>query len=66
MTVACVATAYGGSWVLIVGILADLYGREHFGKDYGLIAMGPALSGMLFNSMSAIIYERHDAYVGNA
>lgn len=57
ITVAFVAIAYGGSWVLIVGILTDLYDRQDFGKDYGLIAMGPAVSGLIFNSMSASIYE---------
>eukprot|EP00579_Thalassiosira_antarctica_P005835 CAMPEP_0201895706 /NCGR_PEP_ID=MMETSP0902-20130614/43180_1 /ASSEMBLY_ACC=CAM_ASM_000551 /TAXON_ID=420261 /ORGANISM="Thalassiosira antarctica, Strain CCMP982" /LENGTH=472 /DNA_ID=CAMNT_0048428103 /DNA_START=164 /DNA_END=1578 /DNA_ORIENTATION=- len=65
ITIASVATAYGGSWVLIVGILADLYGREDFGKDYGLIAMGPAVSGLLFNSVSALIYENHAEDHGN-
>ncbi|KAL7546847.1 hypothetical protein ACHAWF_010173 [Thalassiosira exigua] len=59
ITVAAVAMAYGGSWVLIVGILTDLYGREDFGKDYGSIVMGPALSGLIFNSISALIYEEH-------
>jgi len=65
VTVACVMTAYGGSWVLIVGILADLYGRDDFGKDYGLIAMGPAVSGLIFNSVSALVYEKHAAANGN-
>lgn len=59
LTVGMVGLAYGGSWVLIIGILADRYGKMHFGKDYGLIAMGPAISGMIFNSISARIYERH-------
>mmetsp|Transcript_16245 Transcript_16245/g.23899 ORF Transcript_16245/g.23899 Transcript_16245/m.23899 type:complete len:500 (+) Transcript_16245:49-1548(+) len=59
LTVGMVGVAYGGSWVLIIGILADRYGKTNFGKDYGLIAMGPALSGMIFNSISARIYERH-------
>jgi MFS family permease len=58
-TVGVVAFAYGGSWVLIVGILADLYGKADFGKDYGLMAMGPAVSGMLFNSLSALLYQYH-------
>lgn len=58
-TVACAAISYGGSWVLIIGILTDFYGKQHFGKDYGLIAMGPALSGMVFNAMSAKMYEDH-------
>lgn len=59
LTVALAAIAYGGSWVLIVGILADLFGKANFGKDYGLIAMGPAVSGMIFNSWSANFYEEH-------
>jgi OFA family oxalate/formate antiporter-like MFS transporter len=59
MTVALAAIAYGGSWVLIIGILADFYGKDDFGKDYGLIAMGPAISGMIFNSLSAKLYESH-------
>jgi predicted MFS family arabinose efflux permease len=58
-TVGVVAFAYGGSWVLIVGILADLYGKADFGKDYGLMAMGPAVSGMIFNSLSAMLYQYH-------
>jgi MFS family permease len=59
ITVALVAVAYGGSWVLIIGILADFYGKRDFGKDYGLIGMGPALSGMAFNALSANMYESH-------
>ncbi len=59
ITVALAAIAYGGSWVLIIGILADFYGKDDFGKDYGLIAMGPAISGMIFNSLSATLYESH-------
>ena len=54
-----VAIAYGGSWVLIASILPDLFGTKNFGKDYGLLAMGPALSGMLFNAVSARWYEQH-------
>jgi MFS family permease len=56
-TVAVVACSYGGTWVLIVGLLADWFGQDHFGKNYGLMAMGPALSGMTFNAMSAWQYS---------
>ena len=64
LTVGTAAIAYGGSWVLIVGILAesDLYGQANFGKDYGLMAMGPAVSGMIFNSLSARLYQYHAAH----
>jgi len=58
-TVALVAASYGGTWVLIVGILSDWFGNKDFGKNYGLIAMGPALSGMFFNTISARLYEKH-------
>lgn len=54
-----VAVAYGGSWVLIAATLPDLFGTKNYGKDYGLLAMGPALSGMLFNAVSARWYEQH-------
>lgn len=57
-TVGCVATAYGASWVLLVGVLKEWYGKEHFGKDYGVIAMGPAVSGLIFNSLSAAFYQQ--------
>jgi MFS family permease len=59
LTVAMVAFSYGGSWVLLVGILSEFYGRSNFGKDYGLIVMGPALSGFIFNTLSAQLYEEH-------
>eukprot|EP00934_Nitzschia_sp_Nitz4_P006611 Nitzschia sp. Nitz4//scaffold25_size161228//141701//143197//NITZ4_002454-RA/size161228-processed-gene-0.198-mRNA-1//-1//CDS//3329544658//6601//frame0 len=59
VTVVLSVVSYGGAWVLIIGILADFFGKEHFGKDYGLIAMGPALSGMFFNTLSAKLYEHH-------
>ena len=58
VTVFLVAIAYGGSWVLVIGILSDWFGTPNFGKNYGIMAMGPALSGMLFNSASAWMYER--------
>lgn len=63
LTVGTAAIAYGASWVLIVGLLADsdLYGQANFGKDYGLMAMGPAVSGMIFNSLSARLYQYHAA-----
>lgn len=53
-----VALAYGGSWVLIVALASNLFGKTHFGKDYGLLALGPALSGLLFNRFSAMWYEQ--------
>jgi len=56
-TVALGASSYGALWVIIVGLLSDMYGKDHFGKDYGVIALGPALSGMVFNSYSAWVYE---------
>ena len=59
LTVALAAISYGGSWVLIIGVLADLYGKRNFGKDYGLIAMGPAISGMALNAVSARLYENN-------
>eukprot|EP00568_Trieres_chinensis_P018906 CAMPEP_0183330538 /NCGR_PEP_ID=MMETSP0160_2-20130417/85354_1 /TAXON_ID=2839 ORGANISM="Odontella Sinensis, Strain Grunow 1884" /NCGR_SAMPLE_ID=MMETSP0160_2 /ASSEMBLY_ACC=CAM_ASM_000250 /LENGTH=130 /DNA_ID=CAMNT_0025498747 /DNA_START=443 /DNA_END=835 /DNA_ORIENTATION=+ len=59
ITIAFVAMAYGSNWVLIVQILSEKFGREHFGKDYGVIALGPALSSLIFNSASARIYEDH-------
>ena len=59
LTVAMVAFSYGGAWVLLVGILSEFYGRSNFGKDYGLIVMGPALSGFIFNTFSARLYEQH-------
>jgi len=65
-TVTLVASAYGGSWVLAVGILSDWFGTRDFGKNYGILAMGPALSGMIFNSASAWLYEQntsHDSVV---
>ena len=59
VTVALVAMTYGGSWVLIVGLLADWFGQVNFGKNYGLTAMGPALSGMALNAISAWTYQQH-------
>lgn len=59
VTVAFAAMAYGGSWVLMIGIIGDVFGKDDFGKDYGLIAMGPAISGMIFNLLSAHFYESH-------
>ena len=53
------AVAYGAAWVLIVGIITERYGRQHFGKDYGTIVMGPAVMGMVLNSISAAVYDAH-------
>lgn len=60
-TVSLVAMSYGACWVLIVGILTESYGKKHFGKDYGVMALGPALLGWAFNAASAWIYEKHAA-----
>ena len=59
VTVTLIALAYGGIWVLIVGIVSDWYGILNFGKNYGVVAMGPALSGLILNSASAWMYEIH-------
>ena len=59
ITIALVSIAYGGIWVLIVTILADWFGRDNFGKNYGLAALAPALSGFVFNTLSAKHYHRH-------
>jgi MFS family permease len=59
VTVAFSAMAYGGSWVLMIGIIRDVFGKDNFGKDYGFIAIGPAISGMIFNSLGAHFYECH-------
>jgi MFS family permease len=66
LTVVLVAAAYGGAWVVIVGILTDWFGNDDFGKNYGLIAMGPALSGMAFNTMSAWFYQHNIIDDGDA
>lgn len=57
--VVVVASAYGSAWVLIVALTPNLFSKKHFGKDYGLLALGPALSGMVFNKASAKWYEQH-------
>mmetsp|Transcript_9752 Transcript_9752/g.22959 ORF Transcript_9752/g.22959 Transcript_9752/m.22959 type:complete len:556 (+) Transcript_9752:51-1718(+) len=57
-----VAVAYGGSWVLVVALASSLFGKDHFGKDYGLLALGPAISGMIFNQASARWYEQHASF----
>lgn len=69
VTVSTSLIAYGASWVLVVSILAEWFGNEHFGKDYGLLAMGPALSGMAMNTIGAHLYDRYvqdDALDDNA
>ncbi|KAL3927855.1 MAG: hypothetical protein SGBAC_012902 [Bacillariaceae sp.] len=57
--VVVVALAYGSAWVLIVALTPQLFGKDNFGKDYGLMALGPAISGMVFNQASAKWYEQH-------
>lgn len=65
LLVVIVALAYGGSWVAVISILSDLFGKEHFGKDYGLLAMGPALSGMALNNLSARLYDQQTSEDSN-
>lgn len=57
ITVGFVSLAFGGAWVLIVPVVSNRFGKTNFGRNYGLIAMGPALSGMIFNTMSAWLYQ---------
>ena len=61
VTVVVVATCYGGSWVLLVGIVTDSFGVDNVGKNLGVIVMGPAFSGMMFNWASAWMYEQQVA-----
>ena len=63
ITIALVALAYGGIWVLIVTILADWFGHQNFGKNYGLAAIAPAFSGFIVNSISGWNYHRHADFV---
>eukprot|EP00526_Cylindrotheca_closterium_P012339 CAMPEP_0113659486 /NCGR_PEP_ID=MMETSP0017_2-20120614/32385_1 /TAXON_ID=2856 /ORGANISM="Cylindrotheca closterium" /LENGTH=475 /DNA_ID=CAMNT_0000574043 /DNA_START=582 /DNA_END=2005 /DNA_ORIENTATION=+ /assembly_acc=CAM_ASM_000147 len=57
--VVVVAVAYGSTWVLIVALTPKLFAKEHFGKSYGLLALGPAMAGLVFNQTSAKWYEQH-------
>ncbi|CAJ1955647.1 unnamed protein product [Cylindrotheca closterium] len=57
--VVIVALAYGSAWVLIVALTPKLFAKEHFGKSYGLLALGPAMSGLIFNQASAKWYDQH-------
>ena len=59
VTVVLTTMAYGGSYVVIVSVLTDTFGDAHFGKDYGLVCMVPALSGYAFNTLAAYFYEKY-------
>ena len=63
-TVILAAFAYGGTYVVLVSILTDLFGKTHFGKDYGLLGLAPATSGLAFNTLCAKLYERQIPHSG--
>ena len=66
LTVCLVAACYGGTWVLLVGLVSDWFGLENFGKNLGVMIMGPAFSGMMFNSASAWMYEQRAIVVDSS
>jgi len=40
-------------------IIGEVFGLENFGKNYGLLALGPGLAGLAFNTVAAQLFDRH-------
>jgi len=45
--------AYGGTFCLIPTLISDLFGLKHFGANYGLLGVAPALGSTLINAVLA-------------
>jgi len=58
--------AYGGNYAVIPTLTSEFFGLKHFGANYGLIAMAPALGSQLISTILAgYLYDHfeQDSYV---
>lgn len=59
--------AIGIMWAMIPSIVHELWGNKHWGFNYGLINLGPALGSYLFATLLAShFYEKHASHQNGA
>jgi MFS family permease len=59
-TAAGTGLGYGALWSLAPAMVADRYGTINFGKAFGILTTGPALTTFIFNEgIAAKVYEAH-------
>mmetsp|Transcript_29934 Transcript_29934/g.78496 ORF Transcript_29934/g.78496 Transcript_29934/m.78496 type:complete len:507 (-) Transcript_29934:56-1576(-) len=56
-----VATGWsvGVLWTVAATIVGECFGLVDFGKNYGLLALGPGMTGLAFNTLASEIFDRH-------
>eukprot|EP00035_Acanthoeca_spectabilis_P029770 m.6335 g.6335 ORF g.6335 m.6335 type:complete len:486 (-) comp3823_c0_seq1:226-1683(-) len=66
----CLVVATGWSvgvlWTVGATITGEKFGLLNFGKNYGLIALGPGLTGLAFNTFASDVFDRHSRPVESA
>eukprot|EP01062_Namystynia_karyoxenos_P058759 TRINITY_DN50243_c0_g1_i1.p1 TRINITY_DN50243_c0_g1~~TRINITY_DN50243_c0_g1_i1.p1 ORF type:complete len:478 (+),score=125.57 TRINITY_DN50243_c0_g1_i1:116-1549(+) len=56
-----VGIAYGALWAAVPTLLTDRWGLTDFGKHFGISAWWPAFGMFVFNSLTAVWYDRWGA-----
>jgi hypothetical protein len=60
-SVALTAFWYGGLWVLVPALVADLFGSASYGRIYGLVSLAPtAGSWLLYDDLSVRLYDEYE------
>jgi MFS family permease len=60
-SVALTAFWYGGLWVLVPALVADLFGNASYGRIYGLVSLAPtAGSWLLYDDLSVRLYDEYE------
>lgn len=60
-SVALAAFWYGGLWVLVPALVADLFGIASYGRIYGLVSLAPTVgSWLLYDVLSVKLYDEYE------
>lgn len=68
--IALIACSFGGIFAIMPVIIAELFGTENFGTNWGILVLAPGSSSFLLGYLFGRIYDSHatvvDAGTGDA
>ena len=53
------ALMFGVFWAVMAPFISELFGETHFGKNWGMLMLSPAASGVVYQQISGAVYEAH-------
>lgn len=57
LPVALVGIGYGMIWCIVPTLVSEIFDVDSFGQNFGTFQLGPAIAGVMFNSMAGKLYE---------